>query len=717
MTFEEVSGGLPMSKIENRATNDLDVRRGPAPETVGLDLPPLVLGLGDKRALDPDIAGAKAANLARAMQGGFTVLDGFVVTVEGTRVFSTQRARQVGRDLEKLLKKRWAALSADGTHPLVVRSSSSAEDGHDSAMAGMFTSVLDVATWADFRRAMQTVVESARIVDLVEERETFAPMAVLVQPQLAPDWGGVLFGVDPVTGRTDHLVVAAVEGRPDSLVSGTVEGERYVLTHSGRVVDRSGGGLSKSVLKRLTKLAERAAGHFGGPQDVEWALVGDDLVMLQSRPVTAVAEAQAASGPVLGPGPVSETFPRPLTTLEVDLWVEPLRVAVAEVLSLTGAASHKILARSPVVTTVGGRVAADLRLLGAFPGKKTFFETIDPRPPARRLAAAWRTGRLRAALPSIAAAMIEKVDDDLAAVPELDAIDDVQLVEVLRRCRQALVSLHAHEVMFGLLADEEYTVTAASLGLKHLAAARTEGFTDEDVVAMRPEVLALVPPSIFSDAPLPPTDGLAPRAQDEGALPQREALRLRARWVQELSARAARVLARRLHESGRVEDPRAVAELTFDELETASSLGPVPPDVSERQGAAGPPLPAAFRLTDAGDVVVYHPRRKTRAATAGTGASSGRAEGIVHSGEGVPQKGQVLVVSTLDPDLATLLPRLGALVAETGSVLSHLAIMAREYGIPAVVGVPDALTRFPAGARVSVDGTTGEVTLVEEAGS
>lgn len=705
-----------MAKLEHHTTTDAPVvRRDPGAAPIDLGLPPLVLGLGDKRALDPEIAGAKAANLARALQGGFTVLDGFVVTVEGTRVFSTQRARQVGRDLEKLLKKRWASLSAEGTLPLVVRSSSSAEDGHDSAMAGMFTSVLDVETWADFRRALQTVVESARIVDLVAEAETFAPMAVLVQPQLAPEWGGVLFGVDPVTGRTDHLVVAAVEGRPDALVSGTVEGHRYVLTHGARIVEQSAGatGLPKPVLKRLTTLAERAAAHFGGAQDVEWALNGDDLIMLQSRPVTAVADPRSATGPVLGPGPVAETFPQPLTTLETDLWVEPVRVAIAEVLGLTGAASKKTLTKSPIVTTVGGRVAADLRLLGAFPGKKTFFQRIDPRPPSRRLAAAWRTGRLRAALPVIAATMIEKVDDDLAAVPELAQLDNAEIVEMLRRCRQALVSLHAHEVMFGLLADDEYSVTAASLGLRHLAAARTEGLADDDIVAMRPEALALVAPSIAKAVVLPDTDSMLLRSQEgDTSLPQREALRLRARWVQELSARAVRTLATRLQADGKTANVAALGTLTFDELETAATLGVMPADVATRRSQAGPPLPAAFRLTAAGDVVVYRPRKKASGGE-GTGASAGHGEGIVHAGDGLPAQGQVLVVATLDPDLATLLPRLAGLVSETGSVLSHLAIMAREYGVPTVVGVPDALTRFPAGSRVSVDGTTGEVKLIE----
>jgi pyruvate,water dikinase len=76
--------------------------------------------------------------------------------------------------------------------------------------------------------------------------------------------------------------------------------------------------------------------------------------------------------------------------------------------------------------------------------------------------------------------------------------------------------------------------------------------------------------------------------------------------------------------------------------------------------------------------------------------------------------GSVLVVATLDPGLAAHLPGLAGLVAETGSVLSHLAILAREFGIPCVVGLPGAVGRFPPGTPVVVDGTTGAVSALEE---
>jgi phosphohistidine swiveling domain-containing protein len=147
-----------------------------------------------------------------------------------------------------------------------------------------------------------------------------------------------------------------------------------------------------------------------------------------------------------------------------------------------------------------------------------------------------------------------------------------------------------------------------------------------------------------------------------------------------------------------------------------AAAGGAPPVVMP--SATGAPLPAAFRLAD-DDVVVPVVQPSSEA---GHGAGGGRVSAPVHNrpavagadrtGTDVPD-GAVLVVPTLDPSLAPLLPRLGSLVAETGSVLSHLAILAREYGVPTVVGLAGATGRFADGTWVVVDGPDqGALSLV-----
>jgi pyruvate,water dikinase len=132
-----------------------------------------------------------------------------------------------------------------------------------------------------------------------------------------------------------------------------------------------------------------------------------------------------------------------------------------------------------------------------------------------------------------------------------------------------------------------------------------------------------------------------------------------------------------------------------------------------------PPLPTLFRLTANGTPVSVS--RSHAVGPAGLPASAGRAVGIVchDPADVVDGRPCVLVTETLDPRLATVLPSLAALVSETGSALSHLAILAREMNVPTVVAVADARARFPAGSAVLVDGGTGDVTAmsIEEASS
>lgn len=76
------------------------------------------------------------------------------------------------------------------------------------------------------------------------------------------------------------------------------------------------------------------------------------------------------------------------------------------------------------------------------------------------------------------------------------------------------------------------------------------------------------------------------------------------------------------------------------------------------------------------------------------------------------QRGDVLVTQMTSPYFTVVLPLLGAIVTDRGGQLSHAAIVAREYRIPGIVGTRDATRLIPDGARVRVDGTTGEVRLL-----
>jgi len=109
----------------------------------------------------------------------------------------------------------------------------------------------------------------------------------------------------------------------------------------------------------------------------------------------------------------------------------------------------------------------------------------------------------------------------------------------------------------------------------------------------------------------------------------------------------------------------------------------------------------------------------TDGAIRGTPASPGIAHGIarvIRSPVGARlEPGEVLVAPSTDPGWTPLFLTAGALVMEMGGMMSHGAVVAREYGIPAVVGVPDATGRIATGEHVTVDGSAGTVAREEAA--
>ncbi len=675
------------------------------------------LALSEPDASVPAIAGAKAANLALAASAGLPVVDGFVITTDGVRCGLTD----VG--LEAEVRAAWEALTgADDTVALAVRSSSTVEDASTSSLAGRFTSVLDVQGWPAFIDAVVAVANSAAAVS--DAAGAVQPMAVLVQRQITATLGGVLFGVDPVTGARDRVVVEVVATRPDQLVGGTVTADHYVLSRHGGVVDRRLSGsappLTRPVRRQLVRLASRAEAVFGSVQDLEWAVdAAGSVCLLQSRPVTAVATPQAPRrrgrhGVTFGPGPVAETFPDPLRRLEAELWLVPLSQGIEQALRATGAASGDVIARSPVVIAVDRWAAVDLELIGVVSGRRSLRQRANPVAIVRRLRTAWRVGRLRVALPQLGADVVATVDRDLASIRQPVGYTAAELAALLDATRRELATVHTVEVLAGMLVGsgrstlKESTVPAPIVALRALQRGRASGLDDAAIVARDPVVLALVPPTLAfgGEIRLPVGPVLAPVGgggdstavvPTVGDLDLRDALRLRARWLQELAARLATELVRRLGVDDPALTPEMGRELSFDELAAmARGHRPVAWDdlVARAARPAGPPLPTVFELDAAG--VVHPVRHVGQPEGAGLPASAGRAIGVAcHRPPGGQATDTILVTRHLEPRLAPLLPNLAGLIAETGSALSHLAILAREAHVPTVVGVDRALTRFP----------------------
>jgi pyruvate,water dikinase len=107
-------------------------------------------------------------------------------------------------------------------------------------------------------------------------------------------------------------------------------------------------------------------------------------------------------------------------------------------------------------------------------------------------------------------------------------------------------------------------------------------------------------------------------------------------------------------------------------------------------------------------------------AVTGVAGSAGRVEGVVRFLDSVEdgselQPGEILLASTTNVGWTPLFPRAAAVVTDIGAALSHAAIVARELGIPAVVGCGDATMRLKTGDRVLVDGSHGVVQLMERA--
>lgn len=263
----------------------------------------------DERCRDPRVAGGKGASLAAMTAAGLPVPSGFVVgaTVLERSVDSGHLRELAESGLfaeaqglvgfaEPPRSEIADAYRTLGGGRVAVRSSATAEDSEEASFAGQQETFLGVEgadavcehvvqCWASFfsERALFYRKHKGSLADL--------GMAVVVQRMVEAEKAGVLFTVDPVQRRRDRMIVEAIHGLGEQLVAGEVTPDHYVVDRQGTVQREhlaSRGVLEAGELARLVELGRHLEEHFGAPQDVEWAIAGGEVFLLQSRPVTTL---------------------------------------------------------------------------------------------------------------------------------------------------------------------------------------------------------------------------------------------------------------------------------------------------------------------------------------------------------------------------------------------------------------------------------------------
>ena len=268
-----------------------------------------VVWFSDPDCHDVAVAGGKGASLAAMSTAGMNVPAGFVVradtlgaAVDAARLRALAEsgdhvgAQAVVQAAEPPRDEIAAAYERLGGGAVAVRSSACAEDSEEASFAGQQETFLDVIGADDVCRK---VVEcwgsffSERAIFYRSHKGSLSDldMAVVVQRMVGADKSGVLFTVDPVARRRDRMLIEAVYGLGEQVVSGQVTPDHYIVDRDGEVkVERlvHGGVLEPDEVRALVELGTSLQRHFGGPQDVEWAIAEGQLFLLQSRPVTTL---------------------------------------------------------------------------------------------------------------------------------------------------------------------------------------------------------------------------------------------------------------------------------------------------------------------------------------------------------------------------------------------------------------------------------------------
>lgn len=226
--------------------------------------------------------------------------------------------KEIPQDIEQEILDAFKALGAEF---VAVRSSATAEDSAEAAWAGQLDSFLNTTEstlLTNVRHCWASLFTPRAIFYRFEKGldQSHISVAVVVQKMVNSDSAGIAFSVHPVTEDRNQMIIEAGFGLGEAVVSGQITPDSYVVTKEPRkILDKNiieqkrglfrkqGGGnewrdisdggapvLSDEEIFALSETVIRIENHYGFPCDIEWAKEGNEMYIVQSRPITTLAD-------------------------------------------------------------------------------------------------------------------------------------------------------------------------------------------------------------------------------------------------------------------------------------------------------------------------------------------------------------------------------------------------------------------------------------------
>jgi phosphohistidine swiveling domain-containing protein len=721
-------------------------------------------------------AGGKGGTLARLYQAGYPVPAGFVILpaafagdelIAGAWDQVQQRLRRMRQNGNgSAFAVRSSALSEDSAFASFAGEFETVLDVHTDDMVR--------AAIHAVRRSRHS--ERVRAYSRAQGIDEAHDMAVVVQQLVRADISGVLFTANPVTGSHAEMMGNFVYGFGEELVSGEAEPYTFTLHRPKGLYE--GPDALKPHARKLYKLASRLQKELEGPQDIEWAIASGQIFLLQSRPVTTLRGHDPATGAwndsLTGDflwsrnnfGEARPDVMTPLTwSVSRDIYA---KTTFLPGYSMAGNICGRFYANISVMASMVVAMGKDLDaameqmqgLLGHAPSGMEVPLIPLPRstllfalPTMIRLGIKEKQGGKKvpaflAENPGRCQAMVERCQeastgDELAALWQAELQPHFEGTmwivgggyapfEASMKLREELIELVGEadaNALLSNLSDEAGLAIGTGLmasmgpvvGISRLAKGQMSrqeyleryghrGPREMELAAPRPaEDPAWLDRQLadFSHSPVD-VDALLAR--------QRDAYEAAWQRLIERHPKKARSLKRRIEGVGPAARMREA----------------VRSEVTRLYGMIRAWALRAGQLTGLGDDVFFLYLDELLDVLAGRDAAIAHiparkethrryeVEGTVRLLDGPEQAdqlqpGEILVAVTTNVGWTPLFPRAAAVVTDVGAPLSHAAIVARELGIPAVVGCASATTRLRTGDRVRVDGGQGVVKILDTA--